>query len=94
MKRLAVATAADLPASVRRPDSDSSRIGPGILHLGVGAFHRCHQADFTEDALAGSLGNWGIVGVTLRCPTSRRRWPRRTVSTVANCAKAVGRTDA
>jgi len=39
----------------------------GILHLGIGAFHRAHQAVFTEDAAAatGDLG-WGICGVTQR----------------------------
>lgn len=41
--------------------------GVGIVHLGVGAFHRAHQAVFTEDAVtaAGDAG-WGICGVTQR----------------------------
>jgi fructuronate reductase len=34
----------------------------GILHLGPGAFHRAHQAIYTEDA----GGDWGISGVTQR----------------------------
>ena len=38
-------------------------IGPGIVHLGLGAFHRAHQAVFTEDAIAAAGGDWGIVGV-------------------------------
>lgn len=39
----------------------------GILHLGIGAFHRAHQAVYTEDAAAvtGEQG-WGICGVTQR----------------------------
>ncbi len=39
----------------------------GILHLGIGAFHRAHQAVYTEDAAvqAGQPG-WGICGVTQR----------------------------
>src|SRR4051794_32801287 len=33
----------------------------GIVHLGAGAFHRAHQATFTEDA-----GGWGICAVAPR----------------------------
>ena len=40
-------------------------VRPGIVHLGVGAFHRAHQAVYTECALAGG-GDWGIVGVAPR----------------------------
>lgn len=39
----------------------------GILHLGIGAFHRAHQAVFTEDAaVAADEPGWGICGVTQR----------------------------
>ena len=38
----------------------------GIVHLGVGAFFRAHQAAMTDDALAQSGGNWRIAGVSLR----------------------------
>ena len=39
----------------------------GVVHLGIGAFHRAHQAVYTEDAAlaTGELG-WGICGVTQR----------------------------
>ena len=41
----------------------------GVLHLGVGAFHRAHQAVFTEDAAAATgAEGWGICGVTQRSP--------------------------
>jgi fructuronate reductase len=59
---------AQLPASVQRPGYDRSALKPGILHLGDGAFHRCHQAEWTDDALAAEFGAWGIVGVNLRPP--------------------------
>lgn len=39
---------------------------PGIVHLGVGNFHRAHQAVFTDDAIESEGGDWGIVGVSLR----------------------------
>jgi fructuronate reductase len=38
------------------------RLGTGIVHLGLGNFHRAHQAVFTEDAGDG----WGICAVTRR----------------------------
>jgi fructuronate reductase len=40
----------------------------GIVHLGFGAFHRAHQADYTQDAIALSGGDWGIEAVTMRNP--------------------------
>ncbi|HHZ07303.1 MAG TPA: mannitol dehydrogenase family protein [Rhizobiales bacterium] len=38
----------------------------GIVHIGVGAFHKAHQAVYTDDALARSGGDWMITGVSLR----------------------------
>lgn len=38
----------------------------GIVHLGIGAFHRAHQAVMTDDALAARSGDWRIIGVSLR----------------------------
>lgn len=66
--RLNADTIVRLPPSIRRPGYDRSRLRPGILHLGVGAFHRCHQADYTDDTLEASFGDWGIVGVNLKPP--------------------------
>jgi fructuronate reductase len=64
--RLNLETLARLPADVRRPGHDFQRLGVGIVHLGLGAFHRAHQAVFTEDALIAGGGDWGILGVSLR----------------------------
>lgn len=38
----------------------------GILHLGLGNFHRAHQAVYTSAALRAEGGDWGIVGVASR----------------------------
>jgi fructuronate reductase len=59
-------SAARLPAEVHRPGHDRSTVRPGIVHLGLGAFHRAHQALYTEAALAAGDLRWGIVGVHLR----------------------------
>jgi len=64
MPRLSKST--PLPAHVICTPIGADRIRPGILHIGLGAFHRAHQAIYTEDAMAKSGGDWGIVGVSLR----------------------------
>ncbi|WP_017998855.1 mannitol dehydrogenase family protein [Paracoccus sp. N5] len=56
----------DLPAAVERPRYDRAAHGFGILHLGLGAFHRAHQAVHTEDALGAEGGDWRILGANLR----------------------------
>jgi fructuronate reductase len=38
----------------------------GIVHLGLGSFHRAHQAVYTAHALDHEAGPWGIVGVANR----------------------------
>jgi len=60
-----------LPGHVRRPAYDRSRVTPGIVHLGIGAFHRAHQAVVIDDLLAGGATEWGIVGASLRSPGTR-----------------------
>lgn len=44
----------------------------GIVHIGVGAFHRAHQAVYTHDVLARSGGDWRILGVSLRSARTAR----------------------
>jgi fructuronate reductase len=59
---LSEATLALAPAWVRRP---SERPPVRVLHLGIGAFHRAHQAVVFDD-----LG-WGVAGASLRSPAVR-----------------------
>lgn len=52
---------------LRLPPAPELASRVGIVHLGIGAFHRAHQAVFTEDAaLAAEETGWGICGVTQR----------------------------
>ncbi len=74
-----------LHPSVRRPPFDPTQLAPGIVHLGVGAFHRAHMAYYTQramgrlpgDATAGDTipgdATWGIRGVSFRSPAVRDR---------------------
>ena len=73
MDRLNQAICARLPASVRLPTYRRGDLTCGIVHLGVGAFHRAHQAVYTELALEQAWGPWGICGVSLRRPDVRDR---------------------
>jgi fructuronate reductase len=61
----------NLPSQVLRPHYDRSQVAASIVHLGVGAFHRAHQAVMTEAVLAsGDLG-WGIVGAGLMTSSTK-----------------------
>ena len=42
----------------------------GIVHLGIGAFHRAHQAVYTAEAVERAGGDWGILGVAQRRPAA------------------------
>src|SRR5436309_14901375 len=71
MQRLSDATLGRLPHDVPRPRYDRSAVATGIVHLGLGAFQRAHQAMYTEAALNEGDCRWGIVGASLRSPTVR-----------------------
>lgn len=64
--RLSRATLPSVPPSVARPKYDLRAHGVGIVHIGIGAFHRAHQAVYTDSALGAHGGDWRIVGVSLR----------------------------
>ena len=49
---------------------DRSTVTPGIVHLGIGAFHRAHMAAYVDDLL-GENPSWGIIGASLRRPDTR-----------------------
>jgi fructuronate reductase len=67
MKALSLATLRDVPATVARPGYDIAAVSVGIVHLGLGAFHRAHQAIYTDAVLARNP-RWGICGVSLKTP--------------------------
>lgn len=69
--RLSAATLPRLPQTVATPAYEREKITPGIVHLGVGAFHRAHQAVFIDDCLNRGETQWGIVAASLRSPDTR-----------------------
>jgi fructuronate reductase len=68
MERLSRTTVSGLDADAR-PAIRPGEAGTGVLHLGLGAFHRAHQAVFTEDAIAKGGGDWAIAAVAPRSRT-------------------------
>lgn len=69
--RLSSASLTRLPVEIRRPRYDRSSVRPAIVHLGVGAFHRAHQAVVIDDLLSVGPAEWGIIGASLRSPDTR-----------------------
>jgi mannitol 2-dehydrogenase len=53
------------------PGYDRSRSSVGIVHFGVGGFHRAHQAMYVDRLLTSGVAGWGIYGVGTQ-PTDRR----------------------
>lgn len=80
-----LSAATPLPAGVSGATVLPDRIG--IVHLGWGAFHRAHQAVFTQDAMSATGDRrWGILGAVRRpgpVTEAFRRQRRYAVLTVA-----------
>lgn len=58
---------------VQMPGYNPAELGCGIVHIGIGNFHRAHQAVFVDDILRQSGGDWRITAVSLRSPDMRDR---------------------
>ncbi|WP_020406495.1 mannitol dehydrogenase family protein [Hahella ganghwensis] len=67
MTKLSAASFSSLDGKIIRPVYEREEIKQGIVHVGVGGFHRAHQAIYTEQLLnGGDAREWGICGVGLR----------------------------
>ncbi len=61
---LTAKTLPDLDARVARPGYDRSQVSVGIVHFGVGGFHRAHQAMYLDTLMnEGKALDWGVFGV-------------------------------
>lgn len=84
LPRLSGAALNRLPPNIGRPVYDREAVHNGIVHLGIGAFHRAHQAVYTEAVLASGDMRWGILGASLRSPDTRAALtPQQGLYTVA-----------
>lgn len=65
--RLSRATLGQLGPSIRVPRYHADELGPGIVHIGVGNFHRAHQAAYLDELFECGLDrDWAIVGTGVR----------------------------
>ncbi|MEJ6392607.1 mannitol dehydrogenase family protein [Gymnodinialimonas sp. 2305UL16-5] len=64
---LSNAALAQLPADVARPRYDRNALRPGIVHIGLGNFHRAHQAWYLHRLMqTGAAQDWAIIGAGIR----------------------------
>ncbi len=67
-------TLSDLPGGVAGPAYDRTAVTPGIVHFGVGGFHRAHEAMYVDALMnEGRALDWGIVGVGTMPQDARMR---------------------
>ncbi len=61
---LGAGTVGDLDDSVTVPSYTRDQVSRGIVHFGVGGFHRAHQAMYLDQLMSqGEALDWGICGV-------------------------------
>ncbi|RDI57300.1 mannitol dehydrogenase family protein [Microvirga subterranea] len=64
---LSLAALPSLPSAVARPAYSRQALRPGILHVGVGNFHRAHQAVYLDELFSrGRDLDWAILGAGVR----------------------------
>lgn len=65
---------ADLPTRVKGPTYDRSAVTAGIVHIGLGNFHRAHQSWYLHRLMQqGEAMNWGIIGAGVRAGDAAQR---------------------
>lgn len=62
---LSDASLPEYTGTLRVPGYDRTTLVPSIVHIGVGGFHRAHQAIYLDDLAAQGETGWGVVGVGL-----------------------------
>lgn len=67
--RLSSSTLHRLPPHVAGFSYDRTAQATGIVHFGIGAFHRAHEAWYTDRAMDSGERDWAIAGVSLRSST-------------------------
>jgi mannitol 2-dehydrogenase len=85
-----------LPSNVSAPHYRQSDLKPGILHFGVGNFHRAHQAVYLDKLFSMGLDrDWAIIGASVRAADSEIRqklmgqdWLSTVVEQEADSSKA------
>jgi mannitol 2-dehydrogenase len=85
-----------LNGEIAVPKYDRSELSAGVVHFGVGNFHRAHQAVYLDDLFgSGRDHDWAIVGAgvrdadaTVREKLGQQDWLTTVVEQEANSSKA------
>lgn len=65
--KLGIDTLGALPQNVGKPNYQRALLSPGIIHIGVGNFHRAHQAIYLHKLFnAGQAYDWAILGAGIK----------------------------
>ena len=74
LNRLRNATLPSLPNNIKRPVYDRTSLTPGIVHIGLGNFHRAHQAWYLHRLMQmGDALDWAVIGAGVRAENSLMR---------------------
>ena len=74
--KLSNATLCSLPDNVLIPAYDRSALTPGIVHIGLGNFHRAHQSWYLHRLMQRGLAHdWAIIGASVRKKDEPLRQP-------------------
>ena len=74
IQKLSDAILVGLPDEIKRPSYDRSKITPGIVHIGLGNFHRAHQSWYLHRLMQqGEALDWGIIGAGVRPADEKQR---------------------
>ena len=65
---------AEIPDGVTRPTYDRTTLKPGIVHIGLGNFHRAHQSWYLHRLMQqGEAHDWAIIGAGVRAGDEAQR---------------------
>lgn len=74
MQKLSNATLSLLPENIARPSYDRSKLSAGIVHIGLGNFHRAHQSWYLHRLMQQGLAqDWAIIGAGVRPSDAHQR---------------------
>lgn len=72
--KLSDANLSELPAGILTPTYDRADLKPGIVHIGLGNFHRAHQAWYLHRLMqVGLAHDWAIIGAGVRSIDEEQR---------------------
>ena len=89
MTKLNRANLASLRSGIAVPNYQASDLKPGILHFGLGNFHRAHQAVYLDTLFnMGKSRDWGIIGTGVRPADRAMHDARAEVQAAVDAATA------